>query len=242
MEALIPNPILWEELVPGGCHWSGVMRRGSALRLTDMEGGANVSMLFYNAEDKLERYNMSDTLKAQHTAFLTTGHVIYSDMGRILASIIADSTGWNDTLCGLADAALIEKKYGATDYQTQRNAMHRNAKDGVLIELAKHGLGKRDLMPNVNLFSKIIANSEGELAFVSQHSKPNSTIDIRFDMNVLVVLSTAPHPLDPSDTYQPSDVLLTALHSGIASDDDVCRQHCEQNQRGFVNTARYYAN
>ena len=79
------NKVLWEEAVPGGCHWSGLMRRGTALRLTDLQGSANVSMLLYNAEEKLERYNMPDTLKAQHTAYLTTGNVCYSDMGRVMA-------------------------------------------------------------------------------------------------------------------------------------------------------------
>lgn len=64
-----PESVLWDEVIPGGNHWSGLMRRGTALRITDLEGGANISALFYNAEDKLERYNLSDTLKAQHTAF-----------------------------------------------------------------------------------------------------------------------------------------------------------------------------
>ena len=69
--AFDPSLVLWEERVPGGAHWSGVLRRGNTLRVTDIEGRANVSMLFYNYEDKLERYNMADTLKGQHTAYLT---------------------------------------------------------------------------------------------------------------------------------------------------------------------------
>jgi uncharacterized protein YcgI (DUF1989 family) len=120
--------------------------------------------------------------------------------------------------------------------------MYRNAKDGVLVELGKHGLGKRDLMPNLNLFSKVTANDDGELKFQVSHSQAGNAVDIRFDMNVLVVLSAAPHPLDPKSHYEPADILLTAWHAGIAGEDDVCRQHCEQNQRGFINTARYYAN
>ncbi|MDP1757477.1 MAG: DUF1989 domain-containing protein, partial [Pseudohongiella sp.] len=95
-----PDLFLWEEALPGGCHWSGVLRRGNALRLTDLTGRTNVSALFYNAEEKLERYNMPDTLKAQHTAHLTTGHALYSDMGHVLCSVIQDSCGWHDTLCG----------------------------------------------------------------------------------------------------------------------------------------------
>ncbi len=237
-----PTKILWQETIPGGNHWSGLMRRGSALRLTDLQGGANVALLFYNLEDKLERYNMPDTLKAQHTAFLTTGNVCYSDMGRVMCSFIHDTVGWHDTMCGLSDATLIEQKYGTSNYQTQRNDMQRNAKDGLLIELAKHGLGPRDLVANVNLFSKVSVNDDGGLVFNAGHSKAGDVVDLRFDMNLLVVLSTAPHPLDTASGYQPADVSLTAWHAGLAAADDICRNTCEQNQRGFINTERFYAN
>ena len=216
------------------------MRRGSALRLTDLSGGANLSALFYNAEDKLERYNLSDTLKAQHTAFLTTGNVCYSDMGRVLCSVISDSTGWHDTICGVTDDAMIAQKYGIKNYQTARNEMFRSGKTGLLIELAKHGLGKRDLTASVNFFSKVTPDEAGNLTFIQGQSKAGSTVDIRFDMNVLVVLSTASHPLDPNKTYAPADVKLTAWQAGVAERDDVCQLSCQQNERGFINTERYY--
>jgi uncharacterized protein len=232
--------VLWEEIIPGGNHWSGLMRRGSALRLTDLGGGANCSALFYNAEDKLERYNLSDTLKAQHTAFLSAGNVVYSDMGRVLASVIHDSLGWHDSICGVTDAAMIEEKYGKATFQTHRNDMFRSGKDGLLIELAKHGLGKRDLTATVNFFSKVVPDNAGNLSFIADHSKLGSTVDIRFDMNVLFVISTAPHPLDPKTTYAPAGVKLSAYHAGDVARDDICRNSCLQNGRGFVNTERYY--
>ncbi len=235
------NEVLWEEIIPGGNHWSGILRRGSALRLTDLDGGANVAALFYNREEKLERYNMPDTLKAQHTAFLTTGNVCYSDMGRILCSIIGDSVGWHDTVCGISDANLIDVKYGKANFQTHRNEMYRSGKDGLLIELAKWGLGKRDLVANINFFSKVSADPDGKLHFHSNNSPAGSTVDLRFEMDSLVVISTAPHPLDPKPDYKPASVKLSAWHAGIAMNDDVCRVFCEQNQRGFVNTERYYA-
>ena len=236
----IEKKLLWEEMIPGGNHWSGLMRRGTALRLTDLGGGANCSALFYNAEDKLERYNLSDTLKAQHTAFLTAGNVCYSDMGRVLASIIDDNVGWHDTICGVSDANMVTAQYGTSSYQTHRNDMYRNGKDGLLIELAKHGLGKRDLTASVNFFSKVTPDEAGNLSFVVNNSKAGSTVDIRFDMNVLLILSAAPHPFDPKITYQPASVKLSAYHADVVTRDDICRNSCLQNGRGFVNTERYY--
>ena len=234
------NKVLWDEVIPGGNHWSGLMRRGTALRLTDLSGGANLSALFYNAEDKLERYNMPDTLKAQHTAFLTNGHVCYSDMGRVMTSIVGDSVGWHDTICGVSDANIVAAQYGTSNYQTHRNDIYRNGKDGLLIELAKHGLGKRDLTPTVNFFSKIMPDDAGNLSFVQNNSKPGNTVDIRFDMNILLVVSAAPHPLDTKTVYTPSAVKLSAWHAGVADANDACRMSCPQNSRGFVNTERYY--
>jgi urea carboxylase-associated protein 2 len=239
-KALNLEQILWEETIPGGNHWSGLIRRGTALRFTDLTGGANLSTLFYNTEDKLERYNMPDTLKGQHTAFLTTGNVCYSDMGRVMCSIIGDSLGWHDTICGVTDAAQIEAKYGKANFQTHRNDMYRNGKDGLLIELAKYGLGKRDLVANVNFFSKVTPDESGSLSFVVGHSKIGSYVDMRFDMNVLLVLSTAPHPLDPATTYKPASVKISAWHAGLATTDDACRNACGQNGRAFTNTERYY--
>jgi hypothetical protein len=235
------NDLLWEEDIPGGNHWSGLLRRGVGLRLTDLEGGANVAALFYNREEKLERYNMPDTLKAQHTAFLTAGHVCYSDMGRILCSIVEDTVGWHDTVCGTSDADLVARKYGTATFQTHRNAMYRNGRDGLLIELGKWGMGKRDLVANVNFFSKVSADPQGRLHFHGGHSRAGDHVDLRFEMDTLVVLSTAPHPLDPGSAYRPAGVRLSAWRAAPAGPDDRCRNACPENQRGFVNTERYHA-
>lgn len=228
--------ILWEETLPGGHHGSWVLKRGSSLRLIDLEGRANAAALFYNNEEKLERYNMADTLKAQHTAHLTRGHVCYSDMGRVLCSITADSVGWHDPIGGVANAAQVEKKFGARRYQENRNAMYRNAYDGFLIELGKWGLGRRDVVANINFFSKVSVDDRGGLQFHPRHSKAGDYVDLRFEMNVLVVLATAPHPLDPSADYAPGALRLIAWRSDPPGDDDYCRNFRPENRRGFYNT------
>ncbi len=234
------DAMLWQDLIPGGAHWSGIVRRGTTLRLTDLKGGANCSAIFFNQEEKLERYNMADTLKAQHTAHLTKGHVCYSDMGRVLCSIAADSLGWHDPLCGPSNAQDIRQKYGERRYQEARNDMYRNGRDGLLIELAKWGLGTRDLIATVNFFSKVWVDDEGQLHYVADHSPAGAAVDLRFEMNCLVALSTAPHPLTEPHEYQPGPVSVTAWRSGPVNMDDPCRVSCAENGRGFQNTERYF--
>jgi urea carboxylase-associated protein 2 len=235
-----PYWMLWEELVGGGAHWSGLLRRGSTLRLMDIGGGANVSMLLYNYEDRLERYNMPDTLKAQHTAYLTRGMVCYSDMGRVICSITDDTCGWHDPLCGVSSPATVREKYGVARYQEQRNAFFQNGYESLLNELGKYGLGKRDLGATINLFSKVTVDQAGALHFHSNHSQPGAYVDLRFEMNALVVFTTAQHPLDPETEYRPREIRLTAWHSRPAPRNDPCRTHCPENERGFRNTEVWF--
>src|ERR1035437_10680263 len=220
--------------------WSGVLSRGKTLRLTDIAGGANVGMLLYHAEQTTERYNMPDTLKGQHIFHIRAPYCLHSDMGRILASIVADSAGWHDTVCGCSDAKLVAQKYGTQNYQTARNEFYRNARDCFLIELAKWSLGKRDLVPNLNLFSKVVAHDAGKLSFIPGHSKAGGFIDLRFEMNTLVVLNTCLHPLDPDPVYHPRPVKLDVFATPPPAADDPCRNSRPENVRAFINTENYY--
>src|SRR5215471_17890734 len=152
---------LWEETLPPGSSWSHVLKRGTALRINDTEGGANVGAIFYNFECPSERYNMPDTLKAQHIARLTKGFVLYSDMGRILCSITGDSVGWHDPIGGASDSALIEQRFGVARYQEHLNDYYKNGHDSFVIEIGKWGLGPRDLNSNVNFFSRVDVAEDG---------------------------------------------------------------------------------
>ena len=237
---LDPALVLWIELFPGGGHWSYRVRRGTSLRFVDIDGGANVSILLYRADERLERLNIPDTLKGQHTAHLTHGHALYSDMGNVMASFSADSVGWHDALCGVSDADSLRTRYGEQRYQEHRNAMQRNGKDSLLIEIGKWGLGLRDLVPNVNLFSKVAVDGDGRFHFASGHSKAGDSVTLRFEMDCLIAIATAPHVLDPSPVYAPKKVGLVAWRSGPAAADDACRLSSPENFRGFLNTDMIY--
>jgi urea carboxylase-associated protein 2 len=228
-----------KETLFGGQAWSRRLRRNQRLRLRDVEGRACVSALLFNARDPLERYNMADTLKAQFTAFLTTGRVLYSDMGRVLCSIVADTCGWHDTISGTGDAVAARARFGDGPYQTLRNAFHRNARDNLLVELGKHGLGKRDMVANVNFFVRIGVGDDGGLAWVPDNSPAGAAVELRADMDTLVVLSNTPHPLDPATKYDPPPVELTITEGPPAAPDDPCRLSRPENGRGFALTEAY---
>jgi uncharacterized protein len=234
------NSVLWEETIQPGAAWSHVLKRGTALRLMDVEGGANVGAIFYNFECPVERYNMPDTLKAQHIARLTTGFVLYSDMGRILCSIVEDKVGWHDPVGGTSNSKLVEKKYGPSRYQEQRNDYHKNGRDSFLIEMAKWGLGPRDLTANVNFFSRVDVAEDGSMSFASGNSKAGDLVELRAEMNVLVILNTCQHPLDPNSRYAPKSVKASIRRVPAPSSDDFCRISREENGRGFTLTERYF--
>jgi hypothetical protein len=158
---------------------------------------------------------MPDTLKAQHIARLTRDFVLYSDMGRILCSITGDTAGRHDPLGGCSKAG----------------------RDSFLIELEKWGLGPRDLVANVNFFSRVDVAGDGAMSFHEGNSKPGSSIDLRAEMNVLTVLNTVAHPM-ASGPSKP--VLVSVFKVEAPRLDDPCRVSRPENERGFTLTERYF--
>lgn len=232
--------ILIEEEIAGGKHWSFTIKRGMLLRLIDVQGGANVGMLFYNPLNLLERYNAPDTLKCQHTFKLTRGHCLYSDMGRIICSIVDDSVGWHDTVCGTTNRAMIAERWGLKSYQEHRNDWTLNGYDSFLIEGGKYGLGQRDLAANVNWFSKVAVQDDGGMRFDPTNSNAGAHVDLRFEMDALVLLHTCPHPLDPSREYPRRPIVYQLSEADPVAADDYCRTFRPENGRGFENNRIYH--
>lgn len=235
------STVIYGDTLPGGKHWSLTIRRHHRLRLVDVDGGANVGMLLYNPVNLLERYNAPDTLKCQHTFKLTQGHCLYSDMGRVLCSIVADTAGWHDTVCGNSTKTMVSARWGEASYQTHRNDWQQNGRDSFLVEAAKYGMGRRDLAANVNWFSKVAADAAGRLTFDPLAAKAGAMVELRFEMDTLVLFHTCPHPLDPSSTYPRKAVRFEILDGAPAAADDLCRTSAPENGRGFENNRLFHA-
>jgi urea carboxylase-associated protein 2 len=207
------DKILFQDSIPGGWNWSHVLKKGTSLRLMDTEGGVNVSMLLFNPLFPAERYNLADTLKAQYISYYTKGNVLYSDMGRILLSVIDDSVGWHDAIGGLTNAKSAMEKYGNKTYEEHHNAYIRNGKDSLLTEIMKYGFSLRDLTSNINWFSKVDIDKDGNTSFIPGHSKAGDYVDLQAEMDTLVVLNTCPHPLDPKPEYAPKPLGISVWAS-----------------------------
>lgn len=225
--------------LPAGAHWSLMIRRGVQMTITSVDGGNNVGMLMFNPLWLTEKYNAPDTLKCQHTFKLTKGHCLYSDMGRIFCSIIDDTFGWHDTLCGNSMANDIAERWGKRDYQNHRNEWQQNGYDSFLVELAKYGLDKTAMAANINWFSKVVAAQDGILT-LKERASAGDRVTLRFEMDTLVLLHNCPHPLDNAESYPTSAIEVSLAKAQPVQSDDFCRNTCAENQRGFMNNALYH--
>ena len=234
------NELIYSKTLIGAGMWSQVIRRGRVIKLTTKGEGANVGMLLYNSLERTERYNMPDTLKGQQVFYLTKGRCLHSDMGRILGSVIEDTFGWHDTVCGATDEEEVRAKYGEKTYQEVHNDWYRSGRECFLIELAKWGLDERSLVPNLNWFSKAFTNDYGELEYSTEIAPVESSVSIRLDMDCLVVLNTCQHPLDDSAEYKSVPVLLEVFQGEEAEENDQCRRSHPENERAFQNTENYH--
>ena len=232
--------VLYEDKISAACHWSLRMRKGTTLKLIDDEGGANVGMLFYNPDNLLERYNAPDTLKCQHTFKLTRGHCLYSDMGRIFCSIIDDSVGWHETVCGNTTKQMVKEKWGEKNYQEYHNDWNQNGYQSFLVELAKYGLGKKDMAANVNFFSAVTVDEQGNLQYKMDNSRAGDFVELRLEMDTLVLLHTCPHPLNPAKEYPKKSITYQIIQSAEVQEDDYCMNFRPENQRGFKNNEIFH--
>lgn len=231
---------IWSKTLIPGEKWSGTIGRGKYIHFKALGKDANVSMLLYNMRDTSERYNMPDTLKGQYTAHLTRGNVLMSDNGRVLASIVEDSLGWHDTISGYTTRMMTDEKYGKTTYQELRNGWLRSGEENFVVELVRNNMGRRDLVPCVNLFSKVFVEEDGSMHYESGHCKEGATVTLRTEMDMVILLSNTPNTFNPSEAYPSVPVTVEVYDAPPVDLLDECVNHRTENYRAFENTWEYY--
>jgi uncharacterized protein len=224
--------VVWDERLGAGGYASRRLRRGTRLRITDLEGDACVGLIVHNARRPQERLNVADTVKLQWNAYLGEGKLLLSDMGRVLLSITADTAGVHDTFCGTSTAARNRARFG----DGANSGATPNGRDRFVLALAKHGLGRRDLAGNVNLFKGVHVEDDGALTFLGDRSAPGAYVELRAEMDVIVSVVNVPHVLDPRATYTATPARCTAWAGPATAPDDPVRTVSPEALRTFQNT------
>ncbi len=197
-EAVAPERTLLDQVIAARMPWSSVIPAGRTLRIIDLAGSQAVDFLCYNARDPSERYNAPNTIKAAGTLLLTTGHRLYSDRAQALFTITGDSFGGHDTIGGCCSAPSNRLLYGVEDCP--------GCRENFLSALQPHGLGWRDIVPNVNFFMSVPVGSGGEAAIAPGRSRPGDHVDLRAETDVLAVISNCPQVNNPCNDFNPTPV------------------------------------
>lgn len=228
--------------VPGCAAESLRVRRHRTLTLRALGADLNVATLIYALDDPTERLNVPDTLKAQMSARIKPPMTLMSDMGRALATVTGSSLDWHDAITGHSLSEQVVAKFGPSSYAADRNAWRRSSRDGLLGELWKRDLGARDLHANINFFTKVApaGDERGTLTYVPGHAKEGDWVTLRAEIDVLVVLSTAPHPLNPSAVWDPAGVLLEIAESTAPGPEDPARNWRAETGRSLELAERSY--
>ncbi len=184
----VSGRVIEDQVVPARAPWSTRVARGQVLRLIDLEGQQAIDFLCFNADDPGERYHAPNTIKVPRNIYLGEGSILRSSLARPMMTIVADSCGRHDTIFGCCSFEIDRVRYGAVNEESCQRNFER--------ELARHGLGRELIVPNVNFFMQVPVDAEGNAEIKESLSKPGDFVDLRAEMDVLAVLSNCPEALN----------------------------------------------
>ncbi len=186
--------------IPAERPWSYVLRKGQTLRIIDSEGQQAVDALLYCLADPTERYSAQDTLRTQGSPYVDVGTRLISNKDRVMARITADTCGRHDTSAGCCSCESNAVRFGeATKYQ-------HACRENFILELSKYGLGKRDIVANLNFFMSVPIDPDGNFTVVDGVSVPGAYVDMSMDMDVIFVISNCPQVNNPCNAFDPTPI------------------------------------
>ncbi|MDB5586045.1 MAG: urea carboxylase-associated protein [Devosia sp.] len=189
-----------DHLIPAEKPWSGIVRKGQTIRIIDSEGQQAVDTLFYKADDFSERYSGQDTLRVQGNAYVGIGTKIMSNEGNVMLTVTADSCGRHDTSAGACSCESNTVRFGHdTKY------LHA-CRDNFVLEVTKHGMSKRDIVPNINFFMNVPIQPSGQMTIVDGLSAPGDHVELVAEMDVLCVISNCPQVNNPCNGFNPTPI------------------------------------
>ena len=198
----LSGAILHDATVAARAPWIYTVKAGQTLRIVDLEGNQAVDFLLYAADDDAERYSAQDTVAAQGNLFLREGTVLLSNEGRPMMTIAATSVDYHDTIGGACSCESNTLRYG--HHTKSQHACVENFLEANLTQ----GRGKRDIVSNINFFMNVPVEADGALGIVDGISAPGLTVDLRAEMDVIVVVSNCPQINNPCNAFNPTAVRM----------------------------------
>jgi urea carboxylase-associated protein 2 len=226
-----PDAVLWDEVVAPGGYTSVVLPVGARLRMTDLDGDACAGLLLHRADRPAERLNVADTVKVQWQAYLGPGSLLLSGQGRVLAAIVEDTSARHDALCGTTTAAANTARYG----DGAADGPCPNGRDHLAVALLKHGLGRADVAPNVNLFKGAPVAPDGTIGWDGD-PRPGTHVELRAELPLIATIVDVPHPVDPRPDYTVTPLRVTAWRGAPAALDDPIRLATPEGTRAYLAT------
>src|SRR5262245_29155488 len=200
--APLSGRIVLDVIVPKRAPWAHIVRKGEMLRIVDLEGNQSADFMVYSASDDSERYSAQDTIAAQRNIFLRSGSVLLSNEGRPMMTILATSVAYHDTIGGACSCESNTLRYG---HHTK--AQHSCVENFLEANLTE-GRSKRDIVSNINFFMNVPVEPDGSLGIVDGISAPGLTVDLRAEMDVVVVVSNCPQVNNPCNGFNPTPVRM----------------------------------
>ena len=189
---------MYDNIVTPKSSWSGIVTKGQRLKITDLEGQQAVDFLCYNNNDRSDRYSATNTVKVQGNIYVGLGSILYSDSGIPLLEVVEDTIGRHDTVYGCCSNPNNILRYGVETTESCYTNFEA--------ELAKLGMGKDAIVPNVNWFMSVPVLEDGSAGIDNVVLQPNSYVTLLAKTDTLAVLSNCPQMHNPCNGYNPTPV------------------------------------
>ncbi|AIY45922.1 urea amidolyase associated protein UAAP1 [Mycolicibacterium fortuitum] len=225
--------LTWAETVPGGRYTSKVLARGTRLRLRDLDGTACAHLLLWRADAPWERLNVADTVKVPWQAYLSAGHPLLSDQGRVLATLVSDTSGHHDALCGTTTLSGNTTKYGAGEVESASPA----GRELLALAALKNGLTRRDVAPSLSFFHGVRVEADGALVSTGS-AGADTAVELVTHLPLIVAVANTAHPLDPEPQFTVGslEVLAWSAADDLAEIGATVGERDPEYQRAYLNS------
>lgn len=226
--------LTWAETVAPGGYTHLRVARGTRIRFGDPTGDACASVLLFNAVEPWERLNVADTQKIPWQAYPGEGHPLLSGDGRVLATVLGDTSGHHDAFCGTGSDAWNVRRYG----DPAPFGPCPSGRALLTLAAAKHGLTPRDLPPSMSFFQGVRVREDGTFRWQGS-AGPDTSVDLLAELPLIVLVANVPHPLDPRSEYVVGPLRVHAWRGMPTSSADDRFDASPERRRAYLNTIAY---